>query len=139
MSSASEELHLSLEATLASVDAANAAIEDFLSSRGASTRALYGMRLVTEELLTNVAKYAYGGGPGPVDLAVGYDGTLARLRIEDEGAPFDPLGRAAPAQPGSLEETAVGGLGLVLVRKTTSALRYERRGGRNVVEADIPA
>ena len=48
------------------------------------------------------------------------------LILEDDGVPFDPLRQPEPAVPESIDETQVGGLGLVLVRKLSTRMHYER-------------
>ena len=93
--------------------------------------------LILDELLTNVIKYAHPGeaaGSRSFDLRIGLEADNVRIDIEDEGVPFDPtvdISRAAEEADLELEDRAIGGWGLSLVRKTASAMHYQRTGGRN--------
>ncbi len=90
---------------------------------------LFALRLCTEELVANVMMH---GRPAPGADAVAVRISLLSapealyLRVEDDGLAFDPTTVAAPAPPGSLEQAQIGGVGLVLVRRFSTSLRYER-------------
>jgi len=52
------------------------------------------------------------------------------VRIKDDGFPFNPLSHQAD-KPESLENAKVGGLGILLIKKFTSDLKYNREDGKN--------
>ena len=54
------------------------------------------------------------------------EGNTIVLTFDDDGPPFDPLERPLPAAAKSLEEAQLGGLRLLLVRKASPRLHYER-------------
>jgi anti-sigma regulatory factor (Ser/Thr protein kinase) len=108
----------------------------YVAARGAGDRPRYALRLVIEELLTNVAKYAGARGSVEVRVRAGADGIS--VRIEDDGVAFDPTAAVAPAAPTTIEAARVGGLGLKLVRASVRRMTYRRERGRNVVECEIP-
>jgi len=56
-----------------------------------------------------------------------------RLVFTDDGRPFDPLKVEAPDTSIAIEERAVGGLGIFIVRKTMSPVTYVYRDGHNVL------
>ena len=111
--------------------------KDALSGVQLTPEAVYGVELVLEEVLSNVAKYAYApGSRGFVELDVeNWEGTVL-LRFADSGPPFDPL--SVPPPPPILSRERPGGLGISLVRSIASAVRYRREGDRNVLEVEIP-
>jgi len=106
---------------------------DFAAARLLGDEEAARLLLVVEELLTNLAKYGYPDGtPGRAELTLDRDDTHWRLELVDDGAAFDPL--AAPPPPdldAEIEDRAVGGLGLHLVRSLAEQARYRREGGRN--------
>ena len=51
---------------------------------------------------------------------------MRALIIEDDGRPFDPLQRPDPVLPKSIETAPLGGLGIMLARKSSERLHYER-------------
>lgn len=87
----------------------------------------YLMRLVIEEIATNIVKYGYSDANRDViQLACSCnDGTL-QVIIRDRGIPFDP--REHPDPDLSHEDAAernIGGLGLFFVREFADDLLYE--------------
>lgn len=55
----------------------------------------------------------------------------ASVTVSDAGIAFDPLSVPERALPKTLDEATPGGLGLVMIRRFCSWLRYRHEGGRN--------
>ncbi len=92
------------------------------------------LRIVAEEVLTNIAKYAFAPGAKPaveVLLTVSDDGAV--LEFRDEGKAFDPLAQPTPDLDAPMDQRALGGLGLPLVRALVDEARYLREGPTNVL------
>ncbi|MFV9506979.1 MAG: ATP-binding protein [Oscillochloridaceae bacterium umkhey_bin13] len=87
----------------------------------------YLLRLVIEEIATNIVKYGYhDANRGMIELrCVQYDQQLL-ITMRDRGTPFDPRDHPDPADPEglSLDERNVGGLGLFFVRELSDELTY---------------
>jgi anti-sigma regulatory factor (Ser/Thr protein kinase) len=104
----------------------------WLDANGVGDRPRFQAELVLEELVTNVIRYGYDDqGAHLVDVALSATPEDLIMVVSDDGRPFNPLERAAPELPASLAEAHVGGLGIMLVRKATRDVSYERSGGRN--------
>lgn len=86
----------------------------------------YLMRLVIEEIATNIVKYGYSQGPRDViQLTCICEGDLLRVTIRDRGRPFDPREHPDPDLSGDEpSERALGGLGLFFVRQLADRLEY---------------
>ncbi len=56
-----------------------------------------------------------------------------RLVFCDDGKPFDPLRQRDPDTTLDATERAIGGLGILIVKKTMSPVTYARRNGRNIL------
>ncbi len=85
----------------------------------------YLMRLVVEEIATNIVKYGYDDGARDmiqVRCAL-VDGAL-QVRIRDRGRPFDPRDHADPDLTVPAAERDIGGLGLFFVRELADRLSY---------------
>ena len=95
--------------------------------------------LVLEELLVNVARYAYPDGAGDVEVAYAVE-SPGRLLFElsDKGCIFNPLEKEEPDLAGPLENRPVGGLGIFLVRHLVDSLAYRRQNDCNVVSFRFP-
>ena len=88
-----------------------------------------------DELLANIASYAYGTGEGEVTVRFDFqpgDRTVA-LTFIDSGIPYDPLAKPDPDIALEVEKRSVGGLGIFLIKKTMDDMTYARQDGRNVL------
>ena len=115
---------------------------EFVRTRAAQCRAsetcIYSAELVFEEIFTNIVRHGHnGGGERQIVVRVSLDGNQLVLEFEDDGPEFDPTLAAAPVTPKSIEEARVGGLGIALVRKIASGMRYARRGDRNALSVSL--
>jgi anti-sigma regulatory factor (Ser/Thr protein kinase) len=85
----------------------------------------YMLRLVIEEIGTNIVKYGYPkDAPGMIQLQCTYDDGLLRVIIRDRGRPFDPREHPDPDVSADIATRQVGGLGLFLVRASVDELEY---------------
>lgn len=95
--------------------------------------------IALEELFVNVAHYAYPDAtpdrPGEVRVSYTYgaEPPSITVEIEDEGIPFDPLSRPDAVTPKSIEDVPIGGLGILMAKRSVDEMRYERTDGTNVV------
>jgi serine/threonine-protein kinase RsbW len=96
--------------------------------------------LVLEEVLMNIARYAYVPETGEAEVAVAADGR-GRLSVEiaDWGNAFNPLGVEPPDFSRGLADRPIGGLGVFLIRSLVSSLDYRREADRNILSFVFPA
>lgn len=126
------ELRQSLAADIGGFEAARLRGTAFLQAQGVDARTIASVELVAEEALTNTLRYGYREtGLRLIELVLTVHQGTIEILIEDDGMPFDPLSAPEPELPTSLDEARIGGLGLLMIRRSTSAMRYERRDGRN--------
>ena len=96
------------------------------------------VRLVLDELVTNIVNYAYpDGGNDYLDVELMADGGLFTLRFRDGGIPFNPLERERPDVTLPLSQRSIGGLGIFLVIHKAHAIDYEYTGGENVLTVTL--
>jgi anti-sigma regulatory factor (Ser/Thr protein kinase) len=114
----------------ASVTALCARIEQQWSGDLDSLRAF---QVAFDELLTNVIDYAEGGSEEAiaVDLRRDADSWLATIRYR--ASAYDPTARAAPDTTLSVEDRAIGGLGVHLVRTLMDEFSHRYDHGHNVL------
>jgi len=119
---------LRFAATRASFEQASADARAALEACGVHGSARYNAELVFEEVVTNVIRH---GHAPEIEMSLaclpGADEIV--LTFEDAGPPFDPLKQPAKPLPKSIEDATLGGLGLLLVRKASTCLHYERTPG----------
>jgi serine/threonine-protein kinase RsbW len=95
--------------------------------------------LVLEEILINVARYAYAPDQGVVEVAYSGEGA-GKLRVEigDYGRIFNPLEADPPDLSRGLADRPIGGLGVFLVRSMVDSIDYRREHNRNVLSFTFP-
>lgn len=111
-----------------------AALESALREAGLADDVVLDVRLVAEEVLTNVAKYGHDDGAAHwvrVRLAL-VPGELT-LTLTDDGRPFDPLAVPPPDLAAPAGERPIGGLGIHLLRSLVDGADYARVGAENVL------
>jgi anti-sigma regulatory factor (Ser/Thr protein kinase) len=131
-------LHLALQSDLLQIGEARRQVDAFLRERDAAVRTIYGAALCLEELLTNVIQHGYEGRPGqPIVVVVSQVEGGFRLVIEDLAPAFDPTTVAPPSAATSIDEAAIGGRGLAMVREYARSIRHRRDGGCNRLIVDL--
>lgn len=121
---ASHQHVLRFPATRAGFEDAANALRGVLDTRELGPGPRYNVELAFEEVATNIIRH--GSPRGDVEVAITFDDQEIILTFDDDGAAFDPRNQPAPPVPASIEEAPLGGLGLVLVRKVSSRITYER-------------
>jgi serine/threonine-protein kinase RsbW len=115
------------------------AVAAFLQPLGVVAESMNRVEVVLEELLSNLVRH--GKDVSSIMIAAGYRRGSVDLVVEDDGATFDPLAKPEPDPFTTLAEAPLGGLGIPLVRRLTSAADYERVGtgpsARNRVSVTI--
>jgi len=106
------------------------ALEARLTEGGLPETLVLEMRLLAEEALTNVVKYA---AAQKVSLAVELAAGEVALEFRDDGRAFDPLTAPAPVLDERLEGRPLGGLGIHLIQSLADDVRYTRDGVSNVL------
>ncbi len=106
------------------------AIEIWLADAGVPMDQTARLMIAFDELLSNIVNH----GGGTIDLRISLAGPVLVATIADDGPPFDPLARAAPDTDLGIDERAVGGLGIHLVREMMDEVSYARENGRNLLK-----
>ncbi|MBS7538322.1 ATP-binding protein [Ancylobacter lacus] len=125
---------LALAAELDELSRAADWLEGLAARDALPERTLFKLQLSLEEALANIITYGVSALPaGEARIAVDYrqDRDMARLRISDNGPPFDPTAREEVVNPASIEEAEVGGHGIQLMRHLLDEFSYCYAGGHN--------
>lgn len=123
--------HLLLDSSKAAPGEASVWVRTLALDHGLRSDWIDGLDLCAVELVANIVDYAYHGGNGEIRLELGIAQDAVNLLLEDTGPAFDPIARAAPSVPASLDEARIGGYGIHLVREFADDCRYERDGLSN--------
>ncbi len=92
------------------------------------------LNLALEEAVVNVMLYAYPKGvQGRVNLKALIKADSVEFVLWDKGKPFDPTSAPEANTTLGVEERAIGGLGIHLVRKIMDRVSYSYNGGMNIL------
>jgi len=131
-------LRVSVENDVREIRRINHALADFLAEEGVPGRTIHHVRLVVEELVVNVVRYAYQDQAShKIGVDVRTEPRRVVVTIEDDGRPFNPSDVTPPRLRESLEARRAGGLGILLVKKLSREFTYTRENDRNRVRATI--
>jgi anti-sigma regulatory factor (Ser/Thr protein kinase) len=109
-------------------------VEGFCRERGLDMATAQDVRLVAEEVVTNIVKYAHPALEGSeIVLRLSASTESVRLEFRDTGVPFNPLDAPLPDLTSRPEDRDIGGLGLVLVKSLVNDATYVREGGVNLL------
>ncbi|MEG0167789.1 MAG: ATP-binding protein, partial [Ruthenibacterium sp.] len=121
---------LKLPPSLEAMEKVTAFVEQSLEDAGLPMKLIAQMNIAVDEIFSNIARYS-----GATDATVGVkisNGFLT-LRFADNGLPYDPTTIAAPDTTLSAEDRAIGGLGLLMVKKFMDTVEYEYHDGLNIL------
>jgi anti-sigma regulatory factor (Ser/Thr protein kinase) len=109
-------------------------LDRFERRSGLQTATMAELRIVCDEIVSNVIAHAYPEGrPGDIDVRLELAGSRLVVTVSDDGVSFNPLAVALPDTTSPLEHRQPGGLGIHLIRGLTDEAIYRRRDGRNVI------
>ena len=129
---------LSLPATFPEFARAAAELREVLEARGIDSRPRYNAELVFEEIVSNVIRHGCSDRVQcSIEVTLRFEENAIVMRFQDDGPPFDPRGYQLPAMPRSLDDARHGGLGLLLVTRSSQRIEYEWAKQRNNLTVTI--
>lgn len=92
--------------------------------------------VAVEEIFVNIAHYAYPPdqpGWALIRCQVDPDPTRITIQFIDHGVPFNPLAKQDADITLSAEERQIGGLGILMVKRSMDEVRYDYEDGQNIL------
>lgn len=108
------------------------AAETYLASHDVPPAALAALMVALDEIVSNALDH--GGAAGRIPrITVSFNVGAGQVdgEVTDDGPAFDPLTAAPPDTALSVEDRAIGGLGIHLVRSLMDEVSYRRDEGVN--------
>jgi anti-sigma regulatory factor (Ser/Thr protein kinase) len=90
------------------------------------------LMVAADEIFANIVRYS-GATVWTLVVEQTHFPEGVRLIFTDDGKPFDPLAHRDPDTTLDAKSRAVGGLGILIVKKTMSPVTYKRRNGTNIL------
>ncbi|MDX1616217.1 MAG: ATP-binding protein [Candidatus Promineifilaceae bacterium] len=100
---------------------------------GAAPDPLSEIIVAANEALSNILGHGYGEQPGPLTIQVAVVDQRLELRLHDRGPAFDPTAASLPDPTLPLDQRAVGGLGVAMIRAFADEIHYDRGASGNVL------
>ena len=123
-------LEKSYVATMPEVAKATADLEVALADVPAKER--MQLMVASDEVIANIVRHS-GANQWSLRVERAEHPSSVKIVFTDDGVEFDPLKSKDPDVTLSAEERAIGGLGLLIVKKTMSPVTYQRRNGFNIM------
>ena len=126
---------ITLPATVENIGKITAFVEGRMEEKDCPLKQIMQVSMAVDEVMANVAMYAYAPGTGDVTVAVDFDdgSRMVSITFIDRGVAFDPLAKEDPDVTLPAEQRKIGGLGIFLVKKTMDDVAYRREGDKNVL------
>ncbi|MFC2036487.1 ATP-binding protein [Chloroflexota bacterium] len=116
---------LKVKALLENVPVAIDFVTQSAKASGLDDQSLYQVRVAVDEVCANIVYHAYKGmEPGEMEISCDLDDQAFVVRVRDWGNAFDPDTVVDPDLNAPLEDRALGGLGLFLVRQFMDQVRF---------------
>jgi len=122
-----------LPAAIDSIPKVTAWIDGELEQRGCAPAAQMQIDVAVDEIITNIASYAYPEGGGDFSVCFSCEDGMAEMTFADSGIPYNPLEKPDPDTTLPAEQRPIGGLGIFLVRKMSDEVLYRYEGGKNIL------
>jgi len=106
----------------------------FLEPRALSSKLVYAVNLILEEILMNIIKYGYDDEDShEIEVQIGVEEEEVALTVIDDGKEFNPLTIPGLARSKSAMDRLEEGLGLQFVRHMRNAMEYRREEDKNIL------
>ena len=124
---------VTLPAVVDSIRIVTEFVDEQLEELGCPIKAQMQIDVAIDELFSNIAYYAYPDGQGEATVCFSFaEGSrLVSITFTDTGTPFNPLESKEPDTTAPASEREIGGLGILLVRKTMDDVSYRFEDGQN--------
>ncbi len=124
---------LTLDATLENVSKAVDFVNEKMDKLPLSTKDKHQIDISVDEIVSNVARYAYEGNDGKVTVKTVSDKSSLTITVIDSGIPYNPLKKEDPDVTLSADERGIGGYGIFIVKKVMDDVSYEYKDGKNIL------
>ena len=131
---------ITLPAVMENVLPALQFLRENLLSCGCSSRILHQLAVVSDEILSNIVRYAYPAGNGTMTFRFETEPApdaehpaSVCLTFVDQGLPYDPLKAPVPDTTLSAAKRKPGGLGIHIAKHMMDDACYEYKDGRNIL------
>ncbi len=132
-SASNDEKKITLPAKIESIPEITDFINNELKALGCPNKIMAQIDAVTDDIVSNIANYAYGEEEGNVTVKMRPDDEMVTIVFSDNGRPYNPLAKVDPDITLSAEERPIGGLGILMIKKMMDNIDYRYLNGQNTL------
>lgn len=110
-------------------------IDAELEAVSAGMKTQFQIDLAVEEIYANIAHYAYAPDSGNLTIQFDVYGEppLAEIQFTDGGKQYNPLDNPDPDITLTAEDREIGGLGVLMVKKSMDVVEYRFQDNKNIL------
>ena len=128
----SQEYKFELKNSVSELKALHQHLDNWGGDIGLSANSILRINICLDELFTNIVSYGFDDDLEHIIIfTLSGENNLVVINIEDNGIPFNPLGKIDPDFPDNVENAEIGGLGIHIIKKIMDNVSYERKQGQN--------
>ena len=105
-------------------------VENEVSKANVPVKIAMQVNVAVDEIYSNILHYSRAT---ETTVEISTDNNKIVLRFTDNGVPYDPTKKENPNTALSAEERSIGGLGILMVKKTMDDMSYEYRDEHNIL------
>ena len=127
---------ITVAAALDSLDTVLRFVDGQMEQAGCPLKLMTQVDMAVEEIFVNIARYAFSPerkGEATVRCSVGGSPLQVTIQFLDDGVPFNPLAKKDADITLSAEERGIGGLGILMVKRSMDAVDYTYEDGKNIL------
>ncbi len=99
---------------------------------GLDESAVFHCQIAVDEACTNIIEHGYGGeDKGQIEVVCQSDPGALKIELRDQARPFDASQVVEPKLNLSIEDTAIGGLGVYFMKKMMDEVSFTHIEGTN--------
>ncbi len=129
---------ITLEADIKNLIKVTSFVNEELRKVEANAKTIASIDIILDEVFSNIAYYAYKEREEKGDVTVKMDfvedNKAVVLSFIDDGIPYNPLEKEEPDITLSVMKRAIGGLGILIVKKSVDDIKYEYKNNKNILK-----
>ena len=126
---------ITTDAKIENIEVVTNFINNELDVIGCLKKAKAEIDIAVDELFSNIANYAYCPKTGKATVKFDYDknDNSVYITFVDEGKPYNPIAAEDPNVTAPIAERKIGGLGILIVKKTMDDVNYKYENNKNIL------
>lgn len=123
-----------LKNNLSEIERLATSVAEFGARNDLASEVIYDIRLVLEEIVSNIIHYAYEDNyERQIYIHLHLENEILTLEIKDDGKFFNLLEFNSTNIEKSPDERDTGGMGIYLVKKLMDKIEYKREDDKNIL------